>query len=295
MTLPRYPVYVPTKGRWQQPLTLRFLLADGVPFRAVVEPCEVEHYLPIVGEERLLVLPEDDMRLLGARNWIMSHSIAEGHARHWQIDDNILRVRRLYKGLRIPCDSGPALAACEDFVDRYSNVAIAGLNYVMFGFAAMGLRPPPPFYLNHRVYSCTLVENSIPYRWRLLRNDDTDLCLQVLAGGWCTVNLNVFLVEKMATMTVAGGNTDDLYGGDGRLRMARDLERAWPGVVSVTRRFGRPQHRVANAWNSFDTQLVPRADVVVDDKPNEYGLKLSGDPKSKRLKEFVASERKRRR
>lgn len=37
------------------------------------------------------------------------------------------------------------------------------------------------------VYSCTLILNSIEQRWRLLYNDDTDLCLQVLAAGWCTI------------------------------------------------------------------------------------------------------------
>jgi hypothetical protein len=80
----------------------------------------------------------------------------------------------------------------------------------------------------------------------------------------------------MRTMTMKGGNSDQLYDGDGRLKMARSLERVWPGVVTTDRRYGRPQHVIANAWKNFDTPLIPRADFdptkldVVDD----YGMKV---------------------
>ena len=60
----------------------------------------------------------------------------------------------------------------------------------------------------------------------------------------------------MRTMTMKGGNMAQLYQGDGRLTMARSLERMWPGVVSINRRFGRPQHVVKNSWRNFDTSLI---------------------------------------
>ena len=43
-TLPRYPVFIPSKGRWQNraALTARCLAAEGVPFRLVVEPGEAD-------------------------------------------------------------------------------------------------------------------------------------------------------------------------------------------------------------------------------------------------------------
>jgi hypothetical protein len=118
--------------------------------------------------------------------------------------------------------------------------------------------------------------NSLPHRWRGRYNEDTDLCLQVLADKWCTVLFNAFSIQKMRTMTMKGGNSDQLYDGDGRLKMARSLERVWPGVVTTDRRYGRPQHVIANAWKNFDTPLIPRADFdptkldIVDD----YGMKV---------------------
>ncbi len=266
--LPRYPIYVPSKGRSDVCFTARFLEGDGVPFSLVVEPREREAYAEKFPEARILELPTNDVGLVGSRNWIKSYSIAAGDERHWQIDDNILGTWRRNRGLKIRCSSGFALACVEDFADRYENVAIAGMNYYMF---APNFQHMPPFLVNVHVYSCTLVLNEIPYAWRGPYNDDTDLCLQALAGGWCTVLLNAFLAWKLETMTVKGGNTEDLYQGDGRLKMARALERLWPGVVTVSRRFKRPQH-VIN-WRKFDTPLKPRADAP-DPDPDRYRMEL---------------------
>jgi len=178
----------------------------------------------------------------------------------------------------------------EDFCDRYENVAVAGINYTMFAIGGGGGRPRP-IVTNCHVYSCSLVLNSIPQRWRLVYNDDTDLCLQVLAAGWCTVLFNTFLAYKMRTMVVSGGNTDSLYQGDGRLRMARALERVWPGVVETKRRFQRPQYVVASSWRKFDTPLRLRPGVVLPTGTDERGLELRAvrEVRSPRMRELLES------
>ena len=274
--LPRYPIYVPSKGRSEMCFTADFLSADGVPFRLVVEEAERELYAAKYGEERILVLPFSDMgSVIPARNWIKQHATASGAVRHWQLDDNIKGTRRWYRGKRIACKSGVALAVCEDLTDRYENVAISGLNYTMFALQG-GKQPKIPFKRNVHVYSCSLVLNEIPDSWRGRYNEDTDLCLQVLSGGWCTILLNAFMVDKVRTMTLKGGNTDALYHGDGRLKMSRSLERLWPGVVSTERRFNRPQHVVHDSWGKFDTPLRLKAGIELSAiGENEYGLTLT--------------------
>lgn len=282
-----YPVYVPSKGRADNCLTARFLLRDKVPFFLVVEPSEHEKYKAVFPQANILVTPHDNMRLLGVRNWIRDHSIKHKAKRHWQIDDNIYMIRRLYRGKRIPCHSGIALRVCEDFTDRYTNIGISGLNYYMFTRNTTKV----PFHLNCHVYSCSLINNQMPYKWRLIYNDDTDLCLQVLSGGLCTVALNVFHASKIETMTIQGGNTSDLYQGDGRLRMARSLERMWPYVVETKRKFKRPQHHIKYSWRNFDTQLIRRKDIDWDNlKTDEYGMRLrlqKDTIESESLKEVV--------
>jgi hypothetical protein len=285
----RYPIYIPTKGRHDHTsaLTARFLMRDGVPFRVVVESQEAEQYAKLVGEDRVLELPFSNLGKgsIPARNWIIEHSIAEGAERHWQLDDNIRDVRWMREGDRIPCNAALGLGACEDFTDRYENVLVSGLNYQMFVTPST----PTPYFHNVHVYSCTLADNSMPYRWRGRYNEDTDLCLQVLAGGDCTILINAFCADKLPTMTMGGGNTDELYAADGRLRMARELERRWPGVVKVDRRYGRPQHVVD--WKKFDTPLQRKPDydrIVAEQTARARRVKMrAGDVKAGRLRAKV--------
>jgi hypothetical protein len=109
---------------------------------------------------------------------------------------------------------GASLKVIEDFTERYTNIAISGMNYTTFvGLSANNTKSKmPPFYLNTHVYSCILILNELPHRWRGRYNEDTDLCLQVLSDKWCTVAFNAISQHKAAmTMTMKGGNTDKLY------------------------------------------------------------------------------------
>jgi hypothetical protein len=273
--LPHHPIYIPTKGRYQKgrALTARALLRDDVMFHVVVEPQEQAQYEAAVGPERVLVLPFSNLgSSIPARNWIMDHAIAAGAERHWQLDDNMNGFYRFWRGKRLPVRAGVALAVCETFADRYDNLALAGLNYDMF----VPFHTTAPLVTNCHVYSCTLVDNRIPYRWRGRYNEDTDICLQALAGGWCTALLNTFTVKKKTTMKMGGGNTENLYRGDGRLRMARALERNWPYVVETRRRFERPQHVIRGAWRYFDTplRLKPGIDLAALPAVDEMGITL---------------------
>jgi hypothetical protein len=293
--MPKYPIYIPSKGRWDKNATAKTLVEDGVPFKLVVEPQEFEAYAEAWGEDHILTLPWNDPgSVIPARNWIKDHSTANGDKRHWQLDDNIRYMHRWYRGKRIRCRAGIALRITEDFVDRYTNVALAGLEYLKFAISAR----VPPITLNTRIYSCTLVLNEIPYRWRGRYNEDTDICLRALADGWCTVLMNAFLCDKLPTMTVKGGNTQVLYQGDGRLKMAKELERRWPGVVTTERRFHRPQHVVKDSWRRFDNQLIRRDDIdweaLEAGGVNEFGLTMEmkeDEIKSKRMKDLY-EERK---
>ena len=271
----KYPIYVISKGRADCCYTAKFLTADGCPFTLAVEPQEYDEYRKHFPDASIIVTPFKNLGLgsIPVRNFVWEHSKENGHARHWILDDNIRNIYRKYKTNRVRCNAIPAFVACEDFTDRYANIGISGMNYSMFAVP----KKQPPFYLNNHVYSCLCIDNSLDLRWRARYNEDTDLCLQVLASGLCTVLFNAFLINKMRTMTMKGGNSSQLYQGDGRLTMARNLERMWPGVVTTDRRYGRPQHVVKDSWRKFDTQLIRRSDINFDELSgnNEFGMSLN--------------------
>lgn len=273
--LPRYPIFIPSKGRAKEVAAARMFSQDGVPFKVVVEPQEREAYEE-EWEGHVITLPENDRGLVFARNWIKEYSISQGAERHWQFDDDVVAMLRLHKGYRMYCASNVALAVAEDFVERYENVGLASFNSEFFCPANNGVVDTkwPPFYLNSRCYTCFLMLNSLPNRWRFRYNEDTDMTLQVLADGWCTILFNTFLIRTPATLAKPGGQMVSMYGGDGRLKMSRELERVWPGIVETSRRFGRPQHKVKGYWRYFDTKLKRKEGLKIPEGPNEYGLRL---------------------
>jgi hypothetical protein len=274
---PEYPIYIISKGRYNiAPLTCRSLDRMRVPYRLVVEPCEFEAYSRVVDLAKILQLPFENLGLgsIPARNWVWNHSRANGDRRHWIMDDNIEAFHRLNRNKKPECLTGSIFKAAEDFVDRYSNVALSGFNYHGLCKATDQV---PPFVLNTRIYSCTLILNSIDYEWRGIYNEDTDLSLRVLKDGWCTIQFNAFLAGKVTTMRMRGGNTDELYKDDGRLRMAKSLVEQHPDVAKVVWRFGRWHHSVD--YRPFRKNKLIRVQDQPISENNEYGMVL----KNKRL------------
>jgi hypothetical protein len=242
----------------------------GVQYRIVIEPQEYDQYASVIDPEKILTLPFSNLGQgsIPARNWVWNHSIEEGHSRHWILDDNIESVDRFNHNRKIPVYCPAPFRAMEDFCDRYENIALAGPNYGVF-CPAKECRPPVRF--NIRVYSCILIQNEIPYRWRGRYNEDTDLSIRALKDGLCTALFNAFLIGKRATMSQGGGNTDELYAGDGRLRMAESLRDQHPDVVRVVQKFGRWHHQVD--YRPFSGNKL-RQVRDTDDSINEYGMRL---------------------
>ncbi len=269
---PKYPVYVISKGRWDSRKTVRALDGLRVPFTVVVEPQEAHEYARVIGAERLLVMPFSNLGQgsIPVRNFVWEHARMSGAARHWILDDNIEGFYRLNRNMKIPVTSGTIFRAAEDFVDRYENVALAGFNYFMFCKRKDEL---PAFVANTRIYSCLLIRNDLPYRWRGRYNEDTDLSLRAMKDGWCTIQFNAFLQAKTTTMTMKGGNTDELYKGDGRKAMAESLVAQHPDVASVSWRFGRWQHHAD--YSPFRrNKLIRKSGVEVPEGVNNYGMVL---------------------
>jgi len=285
---PQFPLYIPSKGRADTRLTAKALEEMGVFYTIVIEEQEYDDYAKVIDKEKILILDKkyqdeyDTCDDLGntkskgpgaARNFIWDHSIKKGYKWHWVMDDNIKLFRRWNHNRRIKCYDGTPFKVMEDFVLRYKNIAMAGPNYSFFVIDKWAYLYGP-FTVNTRIYSCNLIRNDVPFRWRGRYNEDTDLSLQMLKAGWCTVQFNVFLQEKTNTQVLKGGNTDAFYSKEGTIPKSKMQVQLHPDVSKLTWRYGRWHHHVN--YNKFkrENRLILKDDVKIEDKVNNYGLKL---------------------
>lgn len=284
--LPKYPIYIVSKNRannetWHTSHGLSRMCLDHF---IVVEPDEYEKYSEEFKNTYATILKMDmkyketydcfsDLGNLdstgpgAARNFCWDHSIRNNFAWHWVLDDNIGQFYRFWRGRRIKCRTGEVFRTCEEFSERYENIAISGLNYRFFCAEQQSY---PAYALNTRIYSMLFIRNDIPYRWRGRYNEDTDLSLRVMKDKWCTVQFNVFLGSKAATQTISGGNTEEFYASEGTHPKSQMLVDMHPDVSRLMERFGRIHHYVD--YSVFNHKLIK--DKNYGDDVNERGLKI---------------------
>lgn len=290
----RYPIYIVSKGRWDTCLTANALNLLGLDFRVIVEGSQYKKYAATIGADRLLILPFNYLSEYqtmddrggsisvgpgAARNFAWDHSTAFKARRHWVLDDNLHDFHRLHDNMKVPVRTGATFAAAEDFVDRYKNVPVAGMNY--YSFCKTG-DAVPPVVLNTRIYSCLLIQNDAPYRWRGRYNEDTDLSLRVLKDGLCTIQFNAFLCGKVTTQRMSGGNTGEFYDTEGTLAKSEMIADLHPDVASVVWRFSRWHHHVN--YKAFSSNRLEKVDPSARyEKVNNYGMTLGESSTSRRI------------
>jgi hypothetical protein len=270
---PKYPIYIISKGRAKRCLTARELTIMNVPFYLVVEPQEESEYRSEWKNANILITPFSNLGngSIDVRNFVWEHSLNNGDKRHWILDDNLEGFHRLNKNMKPKVTDGTIFKCCEDFTERYTNVPISGMNYYSF---CKTTDKVPPYYLNTRIYSCILIQNDLKIRWRGKFNEDTDLSLRVLKDGYCTILFNAFLVGKVTTMRMKGGNTGEVYGDtDQRREFAESLQKQHPDVVKVTWKFNRWHHQVN--YKPFKKNKLKRVEgIQIKKGVDNYGMKL---------------------
>ena len=285
---PQFPIYIPSKSRADSRLTSKALEAMNVPYFIIVEKEQYDEYANVIDKKKILILDKkyqddyDTCDSLGdtkskgpgaARNFAWQHSIDNGNKWHWVMDDNIKSFKRYNKNKRIACYNGTPFKVMEDFVLRYKNIAMAGPQYTMF-VTDRSANTYPPFTVNTRIYSCNLIRNDVPFRWRGRYNEDTDLSLNMLKANWCTIQFNAFLQEKITTQAVKGGNTEAFYSGEGTLPKSKMQVALHPDVSKLKWRFGRWHHIVDYSQFKRNNRLMLNKQVKIDKGINNYGLKL---------------------
>ena len=240
----------------------------GLDFHVIIEGSQYDEYAAVIDPKQLLILDpafQDTYNTLDklgdtkskgpgpARNFAWQHAIDHGYDWHWVMDDNIRCFFRFNNNRIIKDLSGSMFYAMETFCLRYTNVVMAGPAYEMFVHRRTKY---PPFIVNTRIYSCNLIRNDLKFRWRGRYNEDTDLALQILKSGLCTVQFNAWLQRKIATQRTKGGNTQDFYEKEGTLNKSVMLAKIHHDVAKVVKRWGRVHHYVD--YSSFKNNKLMR-------------------------------------
>jgi hypothetical protein len=253
--VPKYPIYIISKGRWESRLTSKFLERCNINYKIVIEPQEFENYNKYINASKILILPNEYLNKnqgsIPARNFVLKHSRDNNDKRHWILDDNISDYKRVNNNSKILIESGAIFTVIENYVDRFKNVILAGHNYDMFIIPL--LTRLKPITKNTRIYSSILLDNSTPYEWRGKYNEDTDLSLRLLKAGYPTILFNNIVCKKETTLTMSGGNAD-IYKGDGVKLKAESLLEHHSDCVKIVTKFNRIHHQVD--YSIFNNKLV---------------------------------------
>lgn len=284
---PQYPIFIVSHRRWDICKTANALTRMDVPFTMIVEEDEAERYKEAMPGVEVLAVPKEyhdnyeNCDNLGrtksqgpgpARNYAWDLSVERGFASHWVMDDNISRFFRVNNNIFAEVADGLCFRIIEDFVDRYRNIAMSGPNYNKF----LPMRHKhPPAILNTRIYSCNLIRNDIPYRWRGRYNEDTDLSLRILKDGWATVQFNFFVQEKATTQTMRGGNNEEFYKKEGTLPKSQMLVMLHPDTVKLVYRYHRWHHQINyNQFKGNKLLLKEGLEGKIPSGSNDYGMRL---------------------
>lgn len=244
----RWPIYIPSRGRYDNCITAKRLDAEGIPYSIVVEPHEAENYCSVFS--RVLVMNESNRGVFNARNWMKDHAHSIGARYHWQVDDNIrgMYVRRGKQNKRSTFSE--CLTIAERYVERFNNIGQASFIYTPFAFEATR-----DVEINRLCASCMLILNQQEPRFRPDLISDIDYSLQVLHTGMCTVVFQRMMIDKVKSCAMKGGCTEIQH--SNREHYYLGLTRAWPGVFTLRYRNGRIGMLPSRIWRTFPQRPMP--------------------------------------
>ncbi len=279
---PKYPIYIVSKGRWEKRKTVKALESMNCPYKIVIEPSEYAKYAEVINKKNILLLPNKYLNLnkgsIPARNFVWQHAVSKGYKKHWILDDNLNNFYRFNKNTLWKINSGVVFKIIEDYVSRFKNIKLSGMNYQSFVIARSSRYP---LVFNTRIYSCILIDHSLDKilkeRWRGKYNEDTDLSIRVLKKGYSTCLFNAIACDKTATLRDKGGNTDLLYkqGQYESLKLkAESLRKQHPDIVKIVERYQRGIHHEVNynVFKDIDPMYVSK---IKDKSSNNYNMYLS--------------------
>ena len=245
----KYPVYVLSKLNALRSSSIKILNKSQIPFLIVIEPQDKNLYISN-GHYNLLFLPEDNMGLSYARNFVLKYSREKDEEKHWQLDDDITgfsiynNMGQTVTNLNIT----RGLSAIEEESDKYLNIAMSGPSNSCFSPKGQ----TKLIDINKLIASCILVNNACKSLfWSIDRVEDIDCCLSVLANRWCTLKFINILMAKRNDLEVSGNYTSfDKY-----KESVKTIMNKWPNTFLINPKTGKLRTK-NNVWSKFPQRPI---------------------------------------
>lgn len=210
------------------------------------------------------------------RNFAWDYSIKLGYNAHWLMDDNIKNFtyiagicKRNNTYVRRIADKNifwDKFHKAEDFFDKYENLLMLELTQNDFCINVCKYT----YSLNTRCFSCNLIYNNMPLRWRGRYNEDVILSYDIMTSGYCIASYHGgILKQKQSTREAKGGNhavkvgdTESIYkDGFGYKYSSNDktelLLKVYPQYFRKVIKYGRVHHEYIRnkKMRIYQTQL----------------------------------------
>lgn len=251
-----YPIYIPSRHRFDKPITTKVFDDDNIPYRILVEPHDYDNYRARYDDDQLIRLPKDNQGIAYVRNYALEHARDTGHDYFWMFDDDIRSFQIRQDGKAIKTNPRPLLKLIENITNDYENIGGSCIAHSAFIFGQDG---KAPVVYNSQIYCAELITTQAKARFRKGVADDIDFSMQLLHEGWVTLVYKRIGFTSATSGTISGGLVDSEYKEDGRLALFQQLQAYWPGAFNIGyHKDGRPHVISRNYYRHFTQRPRPK-------------------------------------
>lgn len=245
------PILIASKGRPLNSPTIKNLVAEKIKPTVFLELSDVDGYEAAYGSDITIFILEKSNQGIGyVRQTILDTARRHGYQYYWTLDDDITRMYEIINHVSTKNGFGHCLSASEELLKTIKNLAVGGMEYNQFAWAAS-----KRFAFNGYCEVATFVNVKnckVNYRPKVNLKEDRDFVLQSLALGYVSARTSQYAFAAPKNGSNKGGLFDEYKRGieAERVKVFCSL---WPGIVEpIIKKDGRRDAKIK--WSSFKNE-----------------------------------------
>jgi len=256
LPLPKYPIYIPSKGRAETKATAANFEENNIPYTFSIEKEDEEKYRKAFPNAEFIILEKSNQGNPYSRNTIKEHALKNGHKYHWHIDDDIKKMAYYLDGKNNYFDNfAQCLSIIEAVCDKYENIGAASPRSSAFSRTEKSI-----IGFNKNIYCVMLLKNDNDIWFRPDVLEDKDMSMQILANGECTVLFNRLLMFNPSTGTNSGGHGVHSERVKSRAERAKQLAKNWPGAFELRETKDGLRPKPSRIWQTFKQRPIKKGE-----------------------------------